>query len=121
MLVGENKLLRELLVKLAERAKEDQKMLSFLRQAAASGGRAQEYELEYNKIFAKEQVPRGTDRAISQIALANRVLFQHQHGVLEEVERAGERNVSGGEGARLHSYPTVESKDRAAGVLRRVP
>lgn len=89
MLVGENKLLRELLVKLAERAKEDQKMLSFLRQAAASGGRAQEYELEYNKIFAKEQVPRGTDRTSCQIAIANRFVLQYQHGVLEKMERIG--------------------------------
>ena len=41
-LVGENKILRELLVKVAERAKEDQKMVSFLRQAAASGAKAHE-------------------------------------------------------------------------------
>jgi hypothetical protein len=41
-LAGENKILRELLVKLAERAKEDQKILSFLRQASASGPKAQE-------------------------------------------------------------------------------
>lgn len=46
-LVGENRILRELLVKLAERAKEDQKMVSFLRQAAASGGKAQEYSIKY--------------------------------------------------------------------------
>jgi hypothetical protein len=41
-LVAENKMLRELLVKLAERAKEDQKMVSFLRQAEASGAKAHE-------------------------------------------------------------------------------
>jgi len=40
--VAENKMLRELLVKLAERAKEDQKMVSFLRQAEASGAKAHE-------------------------------------------------------------------------------
>lgn len=42
ILVGENKVLRELLVKQAERAKEDQKIVSFLRQASASGPKAQE-------------------------------------------------------------------------------
>ncbi len=40
--MGETKILRELLVKLAERAKEDQKMLSFLRQASASAPKTQE-------------------------------------------------------------------------------
>jgi hypothetical protein len=44
-LVAENRLLRELLVKVAERAQEDQKLVSFLRQAAASGAKAQEYFL----------------------------------------------------------------------------
>jgi hypothetical protein len=34
--------LRELLVKVAERAKEDQKIVSFLRQGAASGAKAHE-------------------------------------------------------------------------------
>lgn len=43
MLIGENRMLRELLVKTAERAQEDQKIVSFLRQAAASGPKAQEY------------------------------------------------------------------------------
>jgi hypothetical protein len=46
-LVGENKILRELLVKLAERAQENQKMVSFLRQAAASGAKAQEYSAKH--------------------------------------------------------------------------
>lgn len=119
--MGENKLLRELLVKLAERAKEDQKMLSFLRQASASGGRAQEYEVEYNKIFAEEQVPRRANRTLGQITLANRIVLQRQLGMLEKMGRIGERNVKGGEGARLYSHPAGKSKDLAAGVLRRVP
>lgn len=41
IMLGEAKLLREMLIKAAERANENQKMLSFLRQAAASGPKAQ--------------------------------------------------------------------------------
>lgn len=37
---GENKALREILIKISEKIKEDQKLLSFLRQAVGSGPKA---------------------------------------------------------------------------------
>jgi chromosome segregation ATPase len=52
-LAGENRMLRGLLVKLAERAKEEQKLLSFLRQASASGGKAQEYVLSHVDSYSE--------------------------------------------------------------------
>lgn len=39
---GENKMLRELLVKVTEKIKEDQKLLSFLRQASVNGSKSTE-------------------------------------------------------------------------------
>lgn len=39
---GEERMLREMLVKIAEKVKEDQKLLSFLRQAAVSGSKSVE-------------------------------------------------------------------------------
>jgi hypothetical protein len=39
---GESKMLRELLVKVTEKIKEDQKLLSFLRQASVNGSKSTE-------------------------------------------------------------------------------
>lgn len=96
-------------------------MLSFLRQATASGGRAQEYWLKYCKIPTEEQVPRGADRTLGQITLANRFLLQCQLGVFKEMGRTDARNVQSRERARLCSHPTGTSKNRVAGVLWGVP